>query len=345
MKKAYHIIFPKKLRVVLDTYGFDDSPPGEYELIIEKLYSAISSGTELAALTDNQDIHYRQGRPRNTYPRCAGYASVGKVTAVGNKVKDLRVGDVVFLPVRHTSHDRVDSRHTIIIKVPDSVPPEDAVYVRLCGVSTTTLRTTTARPGDGVAIFGLGIVGNTAAQVFQASGYEVIGIEPMKMRRNIAEACGIRHTLSSNGDLTAGWSEKLGSVPCKLVLDTSGTVNAIKDATIITSIGAEIVLVGVPWLSSTKFSMSDLLQPIFSKYLHVRSGWEWEIPTFPDNFARGSILQNFQHAMNLLVRKEINVAPLRSHLLSPEDAESGYLGLLNDKEEYYSVVFDWTKIS
>ena len=47
----------------------------------------------------------------------------------------------------------------------------------------------------------------------------------------------------------------------------------------------------------------------------------------------------------VLARKQINVTPLRSHLLSPEDAESGYLGLLNEKEKYQSVVFDWTRIS
>ena len=344
MKKACRIVFPEKIRVTLETYDFDDSPPGEYELIIEKLYSAVSSGTELAVLTDDQDMHYRRGKPPAPYPRVPGYASVGKVTAVGEKVKDTQVGDVVFSPIGHTSHNRVDNRRKPVVKVPDSVPPEDSVYVRLCGVSMTTLCTTVARPGAGVAVFGLGVIGNLAAQVFQASGYEVVGIEPTKFRRSTAEACGIRHTLSPDGDIVAGWKEKLGSMPCKLVLETSGTTNAVNDATAIAATGAEIVLIGVPWVTSTEFSMSDLVQPIFSKYLHVRSGWEWEIPIFPAGFARGSILQNFQHAMNLLARKQINVAPLRSHLLSPRDAESAYLGLLNDKENYQSVIFDWTKI-
>lgn len=342
MNKAYRIVFPEKLRVQLETYEFDDSPLSEYELVIETLYSAVSSGTELAVLTNDQDIGHWQGKP---YPSRPGYAAVGKVAAIGDKVKNFQVGDIVFLPAGHASHHRVDSSHTPLVKVPSSVLPQDAVYVRLCGVSMTTLRTTVARPGDGVAVFGLGVVGNTAAQVFQASGYEVVGIEPMELRQNIAETCGLRHTLSPDGDLVAGWRQKLASVPCKLVVETSGTVRAVKDATSIAAIGAEIVLVGVPWRSNTEFSMSELLQPIFTKYLHVRGGWEWEIPTFPTNFARGSVLQNFQHAMNLLARKQINVAPLRSHLLSPRDAESGYLGLLHDKEKYQSVVFDWTNIS
>jgi len=341
MKKAYRVMFPEKLRVRLDTYEFNDETPGEYELVIATLYSAVSSGTELAMLTNNQDIGHWKGDP---YPTGSGYAAVGRIVAAGNKVTSFQVGDVVFLPAGHASHHRVDSRNALLVKVPDSVLPQDAVYIRFCSVSMTTLRTTLARPGDGVAIFGLGVVGSAAAQVFQASGYEVIGIDPMNLRRNIAEACGLRYTLSPDADLVAGWGQKLAT-PCKLVVETSGTANAVKDATSIAAIGAEIVLVGVPWLSNTKFSMSDLLQPIFTKYLHVRGGWEWEIPTFPANFARGSVLQNLQHAMNLLARKQINVAPLRSHLLSPQDAESAYLGLLNKKEEYQSVVFDWSKVS
>lgn len=342
MKKAFRIMFPEKLRVVLDTYEFDDRAPAEYELLVETLYSAVSSGTELAVLTNNQDIGHWRGNP---YPTGSGYAAVGRIIAVGDKVTGFQTGDIVFLPASHASHHRVDSRNTLLVKVPESVSPQDAVYVRFCAVSMTTLRTTSARPGDGVAVFGLGVVGNTAAQVFQASGYEVIGIDPMNLRRQKALACRLRHTLSPDEDLMDRWNEELPSVPCKLVLETSGTVEAVRDAVNLATIGAEIVLVGVPWLKSTKYSMSELLQPVFTKYLHIRGGWEWEIPTFPTNFARGSVLQNLRHAMNLLARKEINVAPLRSHLLSPQDAESGYLGLLNNKEEYQSVVFDWTKIS
>ena len=150
MKKAYRVMFPEKLRVVLDTYEFDDSPPGESELVIETLYSGVSSGTELARLTNNQDIGHWKGEP---YPAGSGYAAVGKIVAAGDEVTGFRVGDVVFSPVGHASHHRVDSKRALLVKVPDSVLPEDAVYVRFCSVSMTTLRTTTARPGDGVAVF------------------------------------------------------------------------------------------------------------------------------------------------------------------------------------------------
>jgi len=228
---------------------------------------------------------------------------------------------------------------TPVVKVPEGLAAEDAVYVRFCAVSMTTLRTTRARPGDGVAVFGLGIIGAMAAQVFQASGYEVVGIDLEEHRRQRALACGLR--LASSPDL---WRDALGDVPCKLAVDTSGAVEAMRSATELAAIGAEIVLVGVPWKSSQAMSASELLQQIFTKYLHVRSGWEWEIPTLPAQFAQGSVLQNMQHAMQLMARGQIAAAPLRSHLVPPSEADAVYNGLLEDRKIYHSAVFDWTGV-
>jgi len=88
---------------------------------------------------------------------------VGKVIGVGCDVKDFQVDDVVFAANAHAAHHRVDVARTPVVKVPDEVCPEDAVYIRFCAVSMATLRTTLARPGDGVGVFGLGVVGAMAA--------------------------------------------------------------------------------------------------------------------------------------------------------------------------------------
>ncbi|MBM3216840.1 zinc-binding alcohol dehydrogenase [Candidatus Poribacteria bacterium] len=341
MPIAHRIVFPQRMRATVEPFEFDDRP-GDDEIILETLVSAISSGTELASFTNDQDIGHWKGEP---YPVHPGYAAVGRIAAVGSNVKEWRVGDVVFSSVGHASHHRVNPARAPVVRVPDGVDPADAVYVRFCAVSMTTLRTTVARPGDGVAVFGLGIVGSMASQVYQASGYEVAGVDPVATRRSRVEACGLRHTISPEGDIVEAWRSKLGATPCKLIIDTSGSERAVYAATQLAAIGAEIVLVGVAWKKHGDYTMSDLLQPVFTKYLHVRSGWEWEIPVFPANFARGSVLGNLQHAMSLIARGAVNPAPMRSHVLPPNDAESAYVGLLNEKERYQSVVLDWSRLA
>lgn len=163
-----------------------------------------------------------------------------------------------------------------MIKIPEAVPPRVAVYVRFCAVSMATLRTTVARP----AVFGLGVVGTMAAQTFQVSEYEAIGNDPIDERRGGAESCGVRHTLPRREDLSAQWTRTLGDTACKLALEFSGTPHATYAAIQLASTSAEVVLIGRPWKQSAAFSMSDLLQTIFLKYLHVRSGWNSNFPIF-----------------------------------------------------------------
>ena len=344
MIEAHRIIFPGKLQARLERYAFEDSAEHENEIVIETAFSAVSSGSELVAFTNDHDMgvmpfSINAGDP---YPAFPGYAAVGTIIDLGDGVKGFGLGDMVFVAKGHASHHRVDATAMAVIKVPEDVPPQEAVYVRFCAVSMATLRTTVARPGDGVAVFGLGVVGTMAAQIFQVSGYEVIGIDPVDARRRHAECCGVRHTLPPSEDLSRQWARTLGDTPCKLALEASGTPHATHAAIQLASTGAKVVLIGGPWKRSVAFSMSDLLQPLFLKYLHLRSGWELELPEFPAPFRQGSTVQNLQHTMNLFTRGQIQAAPLRSHVLSPLDAEGAFLSLLNEKETCHSVVFDWS---
>lgn len=347
MIEAHRIIFPGKLQACLERYAFEDSAEHDNEIVIETAFSAVSSGSELVAFTNDHDMGAMPFsiNPGNPYPAFPGYATVGTIIDLGDGVKGFDLGDMVFVAKGHASHHRADVTTTSVIKVPEAVPPQDAVYVRFCAVSMATLRTTVARPGDGVAVFGLGVVGTMAAQIFQVSGYEVVGIDPVDARRRGAGCCGVYHTLPPSEDLSTQWALTLGDTPCKLALEASGTPHASHAAIQLASTGAEVVLIGGPWKRSSAFSMSELLQPVFLKYLHLRSGWELELPEFPAPFGQGSTVQNLQHAMNLFAREQIQVAPLRSHVMSSLDAEGAFLSLLNDKETCHSVVFDWSNIT
>ena len=105
-----------------------------------------------------------------------GYANVGEVVAAGSEV-GVRPGQRVYSMGTHASVVRIDARDRFCVPVPDDLSDERAVFVRLANVSMTTMRTTIARGGDRVAVIGLGLIGNLAAQVFQACGMRVNAVD------------------------------------------------------------------------------------------------------------------------------------------------------------------------
>src|SRR4051812_33557275 len=63
------------------------------------------------------------------YPFRPGYSHVGRVTAVGEGVSELSVGDRVTTRAPHTSHAQVQAVHAV--RVPDDVTDDDATWTAL----------------------------------------------------------------------------------------------------------------------------------------------------------------------------------------------------------------------
>lgn len=71
---------------------------------------------------------------------------------------------------------------------------------------------------------------------------------------------------------------------------------------------------------------------------------EWRFPVARDPYVKHSIERNSKIAMELIRSGALQVAPLLTHTLSPEQAASAYHGLKTSKNEFIGVVFDWTGV-
>ena len=163
----------------------DASPLARDEVAGHTLATLISRGTELASYQEHGKYY---GAPK--YPHGSGYAAVFEVDAVGDDVENVRPGDVVFAMKGHLSHQRCKADDVLV--VPEGPSPQAATCARIMGISMTTLTTTTARPPATVLVTGLGLVGNLAAQVFALCGYEVIAVDPLDSRRELAQRAGLK---------------------------------------------------------------------------------------------------------------------------------------------------------
>jgi len=307
----------------------DDLQPGE--VVIRTLVTLISPGTEGASFLGLK----APGRTEDpTYPARPGYAAVGEVLATGGAT-GVSVGEVVFTTSPHAAAARLDTRSQLCIPLPDGLPPDDAVFARMATVPMSTLATTKAHTGDLAAVVGLGLVGNLAAQLCEIAGMPATGLDLLAGRCELARACGVGIVLEAP-DMEDLISEHA------LVLECTGTAQGALAALRLAADGGEVSLVGSPWgRGNADIPAHPLLERVFAGYLHVRSGWEWQLPTFDTPHAPGSHEQNSRRALDLIAQRRLRVRPLLTHTLSPDEAQQAYTGIVDDKAEYLGVVFDW----
>jgi 2-desacetyl-2-hydroxyethyl bacteriochlorophyllide A dehydrogenase len=153
------------------------------EVRVANTVSAVSFGTERAVTTGR--LH------GTTLPCLLGYQAVGRIVEVGSKVVAYRIGDRVcagsssFQPEgygqgagnAHQSHpivpDKGDWAQRELVRIPEAVSDEEASYAWLMSVSLQGVERAHVQMKDVVAVVGLGLVGQFAAQAARAAGATV----------------------------------------------------------------------------------------------------------------------------------------------------------------------------
>ncbi len=326
MSQKMRLAIPAPGRVELQPYSLEGPLPDDH---IEgpALASAISPGTELSCA-------YAKQNPDKP-PSGSGYAMVFRVENAG-PASGVAAGEIVFAMANHQSWVRCPGAS--VYRVPQGVDPADAALARLAGVSWSTLITTSARPPARVAVTGLGIVGNLAAQIFAAAGYRVLACDPVAERRlHLAERAGIElcERLLLDDPAWAGQTA--------LAVECSGHEAAVLDACNLVARGGEVALVGVPWQKRTDIPAFDVLHAVFHRYVRLRSGWEWEVPREPAEFQRGSIRENITAAMRWFAEGRLSSQGI-ARRVDPRDCDAVYRDLSRRGGGALTAIFDWTRL-
>jgi 2-desacetyl-2-hydroxyethyl bacteriochlorophyllide A dehydrogenase len=326
------VVFRNPMVTELESFSLPTTPLSDFEIVVKTRVTLISPGTELARLQGK--LMFDSDVPPPFPMEIVGYANIGIVLEAGEKT-GVKPGDRVYTMANHATVARVDVRDALCVPVPDGLSDEEAVFVRLATVSMTTLVTTFAKAGDEIAVLGLGLVGNLAAQVFQASGMKVNAFDLSPHRREIAAQSGIGSVHGADAFPSFGQRHKL-------VIEATGSAKAQVSAVEITAPGGEIVMIGAPWGGdANSVPSSQLTRLIFFRFLRLRSGSEWEIPRQPDFFALGSIHHNSVTALNWLAKGDLNVKPIITHRIKPAEVAAAYDGLLNRPNDYLGVIIEW----
>jgi 2-desacetyl-2-hydroxyethyl bacteriochlorophyllide A dehydrogenase len=330
------VVFTGPQAVEIQHENVNGEALGPDELLIESMYSVVSAGTELACLSGGESWF--------SFPRVPGYASVGRIVALGDGVTGFREGQVVLHYGGHQAYN-LRKQGDLILPVPDGIDGKVAPLTRLATVAFTSVRVSGIEAGDFVAVAGLGPVGNLAAQLAQAQGGRVIGVDMSAGRVDLARNCGIELTIdASKEDAAARIEEMTGGMGVETVIDATGNPRAIVAEMDWVAKRGQLILLGSP-RGEVQGDITDLLNHVHlwpHGCVTLKGAHEWRYPVLHDPNVKHSLERNSRVVWWLQQSGKLQMHKLITHVVKPDDAPAVYKGLQKRKDEYVGVVYDWS---
>lgn len=314
--------------------------PGADQVLVQAVLSGISAGTEM--------LVYRGQLPRNTgdrtdplsadlhYPVCYGYASVGRVLAVGRDVDRRWQDRLIFAFQPHRSH-YVASPESLF-PVPDPLLPQDGVFLPNMETAVNLIQDAEPVLGECVLILGQGVVGLLAAGLLrQFPVHRLVTADRFELRRNASLKLGVDASLDPTfEDFHALALQALpSSLPgFDLTLEVSGNPAAVDDAVALTAFSGRIVIGS--WYGEKRAPI-DLGGKFHRSRLSVMAS---QVSTIsPKLSARWSKARRFEVAWEAL--RDLRPHEWITHRYSLGDAAEAYRMLDQSPEQALQVVLSY----
>ena len=213
--------------------------------------------------------------PNIEYPRVPGHEVIGTVDAIGAGVAGRQPGGRVGVGwhggncgycdacrrgdafacetetlVTGVTHDGGYAEYmiapaTALARVPDDLSSVEAAPLMCAGITTfNALRNSDARPGEVVAVLGLGGLGHLGVQFAVKLGFKTIAIARGQDKAPLAQQLGAHHYIDSQAEDPAAALQKLGGAKVILATATSGAaMNAVQGGL---AVRGTLLIVGVP---------------------------------------------------------------------------------------------------
>lgn len=219
-------------------------------------YMGISAGTELN--TYRGGVNWHTGRDENRlfyadsskyewkYPATLGYATIGRVIEIGEQVKDVRLGQMVFTTAGHcTPAVAGPDRYWA---VPDGQDPRKFIFYQLVRTALNITQHAKVTMGDTVAIFGAGIVGLIALMLIRRTGAgRVIVFDPLPLRRDMARKLGADVVLDPTaGDPAYMTREHNEGQGADVVVELSANDKALQACPRVSRVRGRVILGSMP---------------------------------------------------------------------------------------------------
>ena len=270
-------------------------------------------------------------RSRLDQPLPLGYSAAGTVLALGQGVETFQVGDLVACAgASHAYHaEAISVPQNLAAKLPEGVGFEEGAFATVGAIAVQGLRLAEVQFGEAVVVIGLGLVGLLTAQIAQAAGCRVFGLDPSTERCALAESLGCEVALPDAGQLDGHLQQATGFGADKVVICAATPSNEpvtvagriARDKAIVVAVGLVGTEVprGVYYDKELTFRVSRSYGP--GRY---DSSYEEKGNDYPIGYVRWTENRNMQAFLQLVAEKKVDVKAMVSHRFSIEQGEEAF---------------------
>jgi threonine dehydrogenase-like Zn-dependent dehydrogenase len=315
---------------------------------LRTLFSGISAGTELTAyrgsnpyLTKRWDDDRRlfvDGSTTFEYPVNGwGYEEVGEVVELGGDTAGLALGDRVYGTWGHRTHTVQSGERAAQRRLDPGVDPRIGIFSQIGAIGLNLVLDADIHVGETVAVFGLGVPGQIAAQLARMNGARVIGVDGIAARRDLAGKLGADVVLDPlDGEVAERIRELTEGRGADVCLEITGNYRALHEAVRSVAYSSRVCVAG--------FMQGDGLGLRLGEEFHhnrvavVASQISGVAPALQH---RWDAVRLARTAMDLAVRGRLELIDLITHTLPLSEAGAAFTMLDEHPEEALQVVLSF----
>ena len=315
----------------------DVREPNENEVLTEMEYTVVSGGTERA------NIMALPNAGGNKFPKSLGYCGVGRVMQVGSSVTNVAVGDRVL--VYHGKHMKYNvTPESDVTKVEnDAISSLDAAFVIIASMGLGGVRKLEIELGESAMVMGLGLLGIFSIQFCRLSGaYPVIAADLNPARRELALKLGADYAFDPSApDFVEQVKAATKGKGVRATVEVTGVSDAMKQALECASWMGRISLLGCTRVSDCSVDYYQQVHRPGVKLIGAHNFVRPKVESYPHHWTHHD---DCKAILAMIGAGRMQVAPMVSRVVSPEDCEEIYNQLCDDPAFPMGTVFDWRNI-
>ena len=334
--RTKQIVFTKPYTAEL--LEVDNRNPGRDEVTVDLEFSAISSGTERANLIGMQNTTSRGSDEAPTFPRCWGYSAAGIVSAIGEGVDDLEIGDrVIVFWGNHKKNITINRKY--IAKIPDGVSMEEASMAFISTFPLAAIRKARLEIGESALVMGLGILGIFAVKLLKAAGAcPIIAVDPTANRRELALEMGADYAFDPTVEGFAESVRRVSGGGVDICIEVTGLGIGLQQGLDCMNEFGRVSLLGCT--RNPDFNI-DYYRKVHTPGVSLIGAHTCARPKYESHPGYWTEIDDINAVLRLLRSGRLSFADMIKEINKPEDCFEVYTRLANDRNFPIGVLFDW----